>query len=139
MTLEARLKRLGGHWQHTELAVRTGYGSEPAFRAVCGRPLPCPGLIGNVYRSGGGWKLRSPLGYHRPDDQGFYRIFVFKQARRPRRPMASDIPENEVRHMHSTNSNGDVWRGLKGQEPVLPAVIYCPVCSLPNRVGVPAI
>lgn len=132
MVLQARLKPLGRD-QHIAATV---------VRAVCGRALPCPGELGLLEYQPTGWRLqpRPTYGYHRPDALGFYRVMLFQTARLPRRPMAPDVPSGFERRTFSQNIQGDVWRGLRGQAPKLPAVIYCPVstCGQPNRVEPPA-
>ncbi len=67
------------------------FAADPAFRAVCGRPLECPGLIGYVHRTGEGWVLRHALGYGQADTNGAFRTGLYKTKRQPRRPLPEGI------------------------------------------------
>lgn len=138
---QARLKPLGGRW-HTERLQPPDPELNPfadedkaAFRAVCGRPVACTGLIGHAHRTVDGWVLRHPHGYGQPDKSGAYRPGLFITGK-TRRSLPDGIRSSSP-HITVRTFGRKRYVGLVSQLPTLPATIYCPVCRLPNRVELP--
>lgn len=110
-----------------------------ARRATCGRPVPCPGLLGYIWpwaiHSGKRghvterfWGANHPDGYWY-DDCGVARVIKPRHAKngkpRGRRPFPYDPDVPSARY------------GIQGQTPRLPTIVACPVCDKLNAVFPP--
>ncbi len=144
MSFSARLKPLGENGT--------------CYRIVCGRPVPCPGLLGYAeappaYASSnlrvladlvngmaddgvsteGRWVVSHPQGFRR-DQDGSYRVLTKLRVTRDgwrvgRRPIPLRL-RSEIAEKYG-------GREVVGQFPSLPAIIFCPVCRLPNEIAPP--
>lgn len=114
--ITARLKPLPG----TEGRVQ---------RIVCGAER-CPGEIGEARRDGGQWIVtnttRNPDKPGYSDYGGVYRALKMHVKNR-----------GETRHDYLHKPLAGYQERETPHNPVLPAVIYCPLCDRPNQVNAP--
>jgi hypothetical protein len=108
-------------------------------RAVCGRlDANCPGSLGVgellLGMPSPRWLMFHPFKYRRDEGQGdLYHVL------RPGRDEVSGRPVPRTRGNKRTNAILRVLgkRAIRGQRPILPAVIVCPKCRGENYVPVP--